>query len=68
MVPAGSTNAFLNQFTEMLDDVMFTVEYSVRSAQLAVCELLKLDKQPPAFYKGQHAVRVLYQAMQTMHR
>ena len=69
VVPAGSTNfAFLGQFTEMPDDVVFTVEYSVRSAQLAVYELLKLDKQPPAIYKGQHDVRVLYQAMQTMHR
>jgi oleate hydratase len=49
VVPEGSTNfAFLGQFTEMPDDVVFTVEYSVRSAQVAVYELLKLDKQPPA--------------------
>ena len=69
VVPAGSTNfAFLGQFTELPDDVVFTVEYSVRSAQLAVYELLKLDKQPPAIYKGQHNPKVLYEALQTMHR
>ncbi|AMR25549.1 oleate hydratase (plasmid) [Hymenobacter psoromatis] len=69
VVPAGSTNfAFLGQFTEMPDDVVFTVEYSVRSAQLAVYELLQLDKQPPAIYKGQHSPKVLYDALQTMHR
>jgi len=33
----GSTNlAFLGQFAELPDDVVFTVEYSVRSAQIAV--------------------------------
>jgi oleate hydratase len=53
VVPKGSTNfAFLGQFAEMPDDVVFTVEYSVRSAQLAAYELLKLDKEPLAFYKG----------------
>lgn len=52
----------------MPDDVVFTVEYSVRSAQLAVYQLLKLDKEPPALYKGQHDVKVLYNALKTMHR
>lgn len=69
VVPAGSTNfAFLGQFTEIPDDVVFTVEYSVRSAQLAVYKLLKLDKEPPALYKGQHDVAVLSRAMKTLHR
>jgi myosin-crossreactive antigen len=32
-VPAGSTNiAFLGQFVEIADDVVFTVEYSFRGA------------------------------------
>ncbi|WP_210521584.1 oleate hydratase [Hymenobacter terricola] len=69
VVPQGSTNfAFLGQFAEVPDDVVFTVEYSVRSAQMAVYELLKLDKKPPAVYKGQHDVKVLYNAMKAMHR
>jgi oleate hydratase len=69
VVPKGSTNfAFLGQFAEMPDDVVFTVEYSVRSAQLAVYKLLKLDKEPPALYKGQYDVKVLYHALKTMHR
>jgi len=37
VLPAGSISfAFVGQFAEMPNDVMFTVEYSVRSAQGAV--------------------------------
>jgi oleate hydratase len=68
VIPEGSTNfAFLGQFTEMPDDVVFTVEYSVRSAQTAVYELLGLKRKAPELYKGQHDVKVLYQAMKAMH-
>ena len=42
VVPAGSTNlAFLGQFAEVKDDCVFTVEYSVRSAIMAVYTLLR---------------------------
>ena len=42
-VPHGSRNfAFISQFVEIADDVVFTVEYSVRAAQMAVYELLGL--------------------------
>jgi oleate hydratase len=35
VLPAGTHNlAFIGQFCEVPDDVVFTVEYSVRSAQL----------------------------------
>jgi oleate hydratase len=69
VVPKGSTNlAFLGQFAEQPDDVVFTVEYSVRSAQAAVYSLLKLDKEPTPFYKGQHDPRVLFTALETLHR
>ena len=41
VVPAGSTNlAFIGQYAEVPDDVVFTVEYSVRTAQVAVATLL----------------------------
>ena len=47
-VPAGSRNfAFISQFVEIADDVVFTVEYSVRAAQMAVYELLGIDHKIP---------------------
>ena len=68
VVPKGSTNlAFTGQFCELPDDVVFTVEYSIRSAQTAVYTLLGLDRKPPAVYKGQYDPRVLYKAFTTLH-
>ncbi len=48
-VPRNSKNlAFVSQFVEIADDVVFTVEYSVRAAQMAVYELFGIDgKVPP---------------------
>ncbi len=67
LIPEGATNfAFLGQYCEMPDDVVFTVEYSVRAAQTAVYSLLKLDKQAPAMYKGTHDIGVLWNAIKTM--
>lgn len=69
VVPAGSTNlAFIGQYAEVPDDVVFTVEYSVRTAWTAVAQLLGLDRQPPPVYKGQHDPKVLVEALQTLHR
>ncbi|MGW3115801.1 oleate hydratase [Streptomyces sp. NPDC001107] len=69
VVPEGSVNlAFIGQFAEVPDDVVFTVEYSVRTAWTAVARLLNLDRQPPAVYKGHHDPRVLAAALETMHR
>jgi oleate hydratase len=68
VVPPGCTNlAFTGQFCELPDDVVFTVEYSIRSAQKAVYTLLGLDREPPAVYKGQYDPRVLYRAFTTLH-
>jgi hypothetical protein len=68
VVPKGSTNlAFTGQFCELPDDVVFTVEYSIRSAQTAVYDLLGLNRKPPAVYKGQYDPRVLYKAFTTLH-
>ena len=68
VVPKGSTNlAFTGQFCELPDDVVFTVEYSIRSAQTAVYNLLGLNRKPPAVYKGQYDPRVLYKAFATLH-
>ncbi|MFE0511816.1 oleate hydratase [Streptomyces sp. NPDC058964] len=69
VVPEGSVNlAFIGQFAEVPDDVVFTVEYSVRTAWTAVSQLLNLDTQPPAVYKGHHDPHVLAAALETMHR
>ncbi|WKB53096.1 oleate hydratase [Eleftheria terrae] len=67
VLPPGSTNfAFVGQFCELPDDVVFTVEYSVRAAQTAVYGLLGLDKAPPAIYNGAAHPSVLVHAIQTL--
>jgi myosin-crossreactive antigen len=46
VVTAGAKNfAFIGQFCEIPDDVVFTVEYSVRSALMAVYTLLDIKKE-----------------------
>ncbi|WP_248312925.1 oleate hydratase [Burkholderia ambifaria] len=68
VMPEGTANlAFVGQFCELPDDVVFTVEYSIRTAQTAVAALLDLDRRPPAVYKGQYDPRVLYRAFTTLH-
>jgi oleate hydratase len=55
VLPRGTVNfALLGQFTEVPEDVVFTVEYSVRGAMHAVYGLLGLDDRDiPGIY---HAV------------
>jgi oleate hydratase len=68
VVPKGSRNlAFMGQFCELPEDVVFTVEYSIRSAQVAVYALLGLKREPPAVYKGKFDPRVLYKAFMALH-
>jgi len=43
----------VSQFVEIPDDVVFTVEYSVRAAQMAVYQLLASERQVPPI--TQHA-------------
>jgi oleate hydratase len=69
VVPAGAKNfAFIGQFCEIPDDVVFTVEYSIRSALMAVYTLLDIKKDIPPVFKGQHDVAVLFNALKTMHK
>ena len=68
ITPKGSQNfAFIGQFCEMPDDVVFTVEYSIRSAQTAVYALLGLKLEPPAVYQGKFDPKVLYRAFRALH-
>ncbi len=65
--PVGTTNfAFIGQFCELPDDVVFTVEYSVRSAQTAVYSLLGLEKSVSPLYKGQFDPSVAFAAAKTL--
>ena len=69
VVPEGSTNlAFIGQYAEVPDDVVFTVEYSVRTAWTAVARLLHLDRAAAAGLQGGHDPRVLIEALETLHR
>lgn len=57
-VPRNSKNlAFISQFVEIPDDVVFTVEYSVRAAQMAVYELLGVDRKVPAVTRHDKSLR-----------
>ena len=63
-VPAGSRNfAFVSQFVELPEDVVFTVEYSVRAAQTAVYELLGLDRKIPAVSPHDKSIHAQFEAV-----
>jgi len=69
IVAEGSTNfAFIGQFSEQPNDCVFTVEYSVRSAQTAVYSLLNLEKQACPIYEGHHDIRVLINSLNATRR
>lgn len=66
VIPAGSKNfGFIGQYTEIPHDCVFTVEYSVRSAMMAVYQLMKLDKEVDPVYPSQYDIRVLTNAAKT---
>jgi oleate hydratase len=68
VIPEGWDNlAFLGQFVEIPQDVVFTVEYSIRSAALAAYALLGLKRAPPAVYQGKFDPRVLFKAFMALH-
>lgn len=68
VIPAGSTNlAFLGQFSEIRGDCVFTVEYSVRSAMMAVYTLLGLEKNPPEIFPSQYDIRTVIAAAKAMY-
>lgn len=68
VIPTGTHDlALLGQYCELPDDVVFTVEYSIRSAQTAVYALLGLDRKPPPVYKGKFDARVLARAFMALH-
>ena len=63
-MPRGSRNlAFISQFVEIPDDVVFTVEYSVRAAQMAVYELLGIDRRIPPITPHDKSLRAQLEAL-----
>jgi len=65
-MPRGAQNfAFLGQFVELPDDVVFTVEYSVHCAMRAAYTLFKIDKPIPPFYHGMMDPKVGLKALES---
>ena len=63
-VPAISKNlAFVSQFVEIPDDVVFTVEYSVRAAQMAVYQLLGISRAVPPVLHHDQSIKVKLDAL-----
>jgi oleate hydratase len=68
IIPDGTKNmAFIGQFCEMPDDVVFTIEYSIRSAQTAIYALLGLPREVPRVYQGKFDPHVLLKAFMALH-
>ena len=64
VLPERSANfAFLGQFTELPEDVVFTVEYSVHGAMHAVYRLFGVDRPIPPIYHGLSDPRVGLKAL-----
>jgi oleate hydratase len=69
VVPAGSKNlAFISQFAEMPFDMVFTEQYSIRAAQVAVYTLLGLDLPLTPLHHYEKNPLVLAKATRTMFR
>ncbi|HAB7397123.1 TPA_asm: oleate hydratase [Listeria monocytogenes] len=69
VVPEGSTNfAMISQFVEIPKDMVFTEEYSVRAARIAVYTLLDIDKKICPVTPHNRDPKVLAKATQTMFR
>lgn len=63
-LPRGSKNlAFISQFVEIADDVVFTVEYSVRAAQMAVYELFGIERKIPPITPHDKSLRAQFEAL-----
>ena len=63
-VPPNSKNfAFVSQFVEIPGDVVFTVEYSVRAAQMAVYRLLDIPRAMPPVTPHDPSLHTQFEAL-----
>ena len=68
VIPVGYENfAFVSQFAEVPDDVVFTMEYSVRAAQRAVYYLMEVDKDLTPINRHQYSPRTMLKAFLKLH-
>lgn len=66
VMPAGTRNfAFIGQYCEIPEEVVFTVEQSVRSAIMAVYGLLGIKKSIPPIYHGQYDPKAVKELLGT---
>lgn len=69
VVPKGSTNfAMVSQFVEIPDDMVFTEEYSVRAARMAVYTLMGVKKKVCPVTPYFNDPKVLLKALKTSYR
>ncbi|MDO5601598.1 MAG: oleate hydratase [Oscillospiraceae bacterium] len=69
VVPKGSTNfAMVSQFVEIPEDMVFTEEYSVRAARIAVYKLFGVKKPVCPVTPYNKDPKILLKAAQTMYR
>lgn len=67
VVPEGCTNlALLGQFVETSNDIVFTMDSSVRTARVGVYTLLDLHKQVPDISPVQYDIRTLLKAARSI--
>ena len=69
VVPAGSTNfAMISQFVEIPEDMVFTEEFSIRAARIAVYTLLESSRKINPVTPHHYDVRTLLKALNTSFR
>jgi len=67
VVPAGCTNlALMGQFVETANDIIFTMDSSIRTARVGVYTLLGLRKQVPDISPVQYDIRTLFKAARAL--
>ena len=67
VVPDGAVNfAFLGNFAEVPRDTVFTTEYSIRTAMVAVYTLMNIDRGVPEVWGSIYDVRDLLKAAISM--
>ena len=67
VIPAGAKNfALLGQYVEIPEDVVFTVEYSVRGAMHGVYGLMGLGLEVPPIYHGIADPKVALASLRTL--
>ena len=67
IVPDGFRNlALLGQFVEVPDEVVFTTEYSIRGARMAVAQIFNTERPPPPVYLGQYDPKALLASLRAL--